>query len=163
MTDQEFHALALPHFGPGRTRRFDPFVRDVGRMGESDALEDAYRFRTPSLRNVTLTAPYGHNGAYPDLVGIVRHHLDPQTGFDSWQHKNAILPTAPWLEAIDFVAFSDVRERVRLRSKVDIQPLQITDQDVADLVSFLDALTGATAQERPLGRPQSVPSGLSVD
>ena len=30
-TDHDFHALALPHFGPGRTRRFDPYVRDVGR------------------------------------------------------------------------------------------------------------------------------------
>ena len=57
LTDQKFHALAIPPFGPGRTRRFDPYTRDVGRMGETDALEDAYRFRTPSLRNVALTAP----------------------------------------------------------------------------------------------------------
>ena len=63
LTDQQFHALMIPPFGPGRTRRFDPYVRDVGRMGETDNLDDAYRFRTPSLRNVALTAPYGHNGA----------------------------------------------------------------------------------------------------
>ncbi|MEM6590193.1 MAG: cytochrome c peroxidase, partial [Pseudomonadota bacterium] len=63
MSDQRFHALGLPPFGPGRTRRFDPYARDVGRMGESDQLEDAYAFRTPMLRNVALTAPYGHNGA----------------------------------------------------------------------------------------------------
>jgi cytochrome c peroxidase len=44
MSDQGFHALALPHFGPGRTRVFDPYVRDVGRMAESNRLEDAYRF-----------------------------------------------------------------------------------------------------------------------
>ena len=44
-TDQKFHALGLPAFGPGRTRRFDPMPRDVGRMGESDALKDAYRFQ----------------------------------------------------------------------------------------------------------------------
>ena len=48
MTDQSFHALALPQFGPGRTRAFDPMPRDMGRMNESDRLEDAYRFRTPS-------------------------------------------------------------------------------------------------------------------
>ena len=63
MSDQGFHALALPAFGPGKTRRFDLQPRDVGRMGESNALEDASRFRTPMLRNVALTAPYGHNGA----------------------------------------------------------------------------------------------------
>jgi cytochrome c peroxidase len=36
--------------------------------------------RTPSLRNVTLSAPYGHNGAYTDLVSMVHHHLDPFEG-----------------------------------------------------------------------------------
>jgi len=76
-TDQAFHAIALPAFGPGRTRRFDPMPRDVGRMGESDALEDAYRFKTPSLRNVALTAPYGHNGAYATLEAMIRHKSDP--------------------------------------------------------------------------------------
>ncbi|MEL6946874.1 MAG: cytochrome c peroxidase, partial [Pseudomonadota bacterium] len=50
LTDQKFYALALPPFGPGRTRVFDPMPRDTGRMAETDQLEDAYRFRTPSLR-----------------------------------------------------------------------------------------------------------------
>ena len=54
-TDQKFHAIALPQFGPGRTRIMDPYVRDVGRMGETDDLEDAYRFRTQSLRTVSYT------------------------------------------------------------------------------------------------------------
>ncbi|MGB1208699.1 MAG: cytochrome-c peroxidase, partial [Paracoccaceae bacterium] len=71
LTDHGFHAIGVPGFGPGRTRRFDPMPRDVGRMGDSDLLEDMYRFRTPSLRNVALTAPYGHNGAYPTLDGMV--------------------------------------------------------------------------------------------
>jgi cytochrome c peroxidase len=30
-----------------------------------------YAFRTPSLRNVALTAPYMHNGAYPTLESVV--------------------------------------------------------------------------------------------
>ena len=76
LSDQNFYALGLPAFGPGRTRRFDPSARDVVRMDESDNIEDAYRFKTPRLRNVALTGPYGHNGAYPDLEGI-RHHLAP--------------------------------------------------------------------------------------
>ena len=88
----------LPPFGPGRTRRFDPYVRDVGRMGETDDLDDAYRFRTPSLRNVELTAPYGHNGAYSTLEGVVRHHLNPHYALDSWHRQMANLPKAKWLE-----------------------------------------------------------------
>ena len=107
LTDHGFHALMLPHFGPGRTRAWDNVVRDVGRMAVSDRIEDAYRFRTPSLRNVALTAPYGHNGAYPTLEGIVRHHLDPAAGFASWTPEMAALPEVPWLAKADFLAFAD--------------------------------------------------------
>jgi len=116
-TDQGFHALGLPGFGPGRTRMFDPIPRDVGRMGKTNLTEDAYRFRTPSLRNAALTAPYGHNGAYP--------------------------------------------ARVEAAIEIDLAPL--TEDDIDALVAFVRALTGATAEIRPLGRPAAVPSGLPVD
>ncbi|MEL6297177.1 MAG: cytochrome c peroxidase [Pseudomonadota bacterium] len=163
LTDQKFHALALPHFGPGRTRPFDPFARDVGRMGKSNRLEDAYRFRTPSLRNVALTAPYGHNGAYATLEGIVRHHLDPQASFDRWRAEDVQLPDAPWLKAIDFVAMADRRERARLRAKVDIEPVNLSDPQVADVIAFLKALTGTKSRHGRWGKPGRVPSGLPVD
>ncbi len=162
-TDQKFHALALPHFGPGRTRMFDPYARDVGRMGESDDLADAYRFRTPSLRNVSLTAPYGHNGAYPTLDGIIRHHLEPLTSFDAWNKDLAALPKVPWLQAVDFISFSDRRERARLRSKVDIEPMDLSQEDVSALVAFVNSLTGTKSKSGRLGRPSVVPSGLPVD
>ena len=163
LSDQEFHALALPPFGPGKTRRFYPQPRDVGRMAESDLLEDAYRFRTPMLRNVALTAPYGHNGAYPTLEGIVRHHLDPLAALDGWSTAQANLPDAPWLAALDFAVVQDSREMARHRRAVDIVPVQLTDTEIAEIVAFLNGLTGATAVARPLGRPTQVPSGLPVD
>ncbi|MEM9268993.1 MAG: cytochrome c peroxidase [Pseudomonadota bacterium] len=163
LTDHQFYALALPHFGPGRTRLFDPVVRDVGRMGETDRLEDAYRFRTPALRNVTLTAPYGHNGAYRSLEGIIRHHLQPQAALAAWTPAEVILPEAPWLQAIDFVSLSDSRERARLAQKVDITPRDLTDAQISDLVAFLGALEGGESTKGRLGRPKAVPSGLPVD
>lgn len=163
MSDQKFHALALPHFGPGRTRLFDPSVRDTGRMAETDDLDDAYRFRTPMLRNVALTAPYGHNGAYPTLEGIIRHHLDPVGSLDKWQAEQAKLPPVPWLAEVDFVAFEDRRERLRLRSKVDIEPVDLRQSEIADLVAFLNALTGGKSRHGRLGKPDAVPSGLEVD
>ncbi|MEM7259146.1 MAG: cytochrome c peroxidase, partial [Pseudomonadota bacterium] len=83
-SSHQFKALALPPFGPGRTRAFDPIPRDVGRMGESDRLEDAYRFRVPMLRNVALTAPYGHNGAYDTLYKMIQHHTDPLSSRQRW-------------------------------------------------------------------------------
>lgn len=163
LSDQEFHALGLPAFGPGRTRRFDPFARDVGRMGESDALEDAYRFRTPALRNVALTAPYGHNGAYPTLKAMVRHHLSPAEARARWTRDMAKLPDVPWLQSIDFVIQQDSREMARQAAKVDIAPMTLSKNEINDLVAFLEALTGETALTRPMGRPKAVPSGLPVD
>ncbi|MEM9970334.1 MAG: cytochrome c peroxidase [Pseudomonadota bacterium] len=163
MSDQQFHALALPAFGPGKTRRFDLQPRDVGRMAESDRLEDAYRFRTPMLRNVALTAPYGHNGAYPTLEGIVRHHLDPLAALDAWDRSMAKLPSAEWLRPVDFIVQQDRMEMARHRAAVDIEPVALNDAEVGEIVAFLHALTGDTAETRPLGRPETVPSGLSVD
>ncbi len=163
MTDQAFHALGVPPFGPGRTRRFDPMVRDVGRMGESDALEDAYAFKTPMLRNVALTAPYGHNGAYPTLEGIVWHHMNPLQSLDNWTPEIAALPSVPWLEAIDFMVWQDSREMARQRAAVQIENNLLTDSEVDQIVAFLHALTGETANDGKLGVPKAVPSGLPVD
>jgi cytochrome c peroxidase len=162
-TDQDFHAIGLPAFGPGRTRQWDPIPRDVGRMGATDDLEDAYSFRTPSLRNVTLTAPYGHNGAYADLRDMVRHMADPLTMRKTWTPAKAGLPDVPWLSEIDFVIQSDTREMLRQAVFLDVRPVQLSDAEVDDIVAFLGSLTGKTALSRPMGRPDTVPSGLPVD
>ena len=162
-TDHGFHAIGLPAFGPGRTRRFDPIPRDTGRMAESNVLDDAYRFRTPSLRNVALTAPYGHNGAYPTLEGIIRHHLNPEVALDQWTPAMARLPKVDNVAAIDFVIRDDSREMARQRAKLDIAPLDLNDAQVADLVAFMHALTGGDSRYGRLGRPDTVPSGLAVD
>jgi len=163
LSDQNFHALALPQFGPGRTRAFDPFPRDTGRMAESDRLEDAYRFRTPQLRNVALTAPYGHNGAYSTLEGIVRHHLNPLESLKKWDRSNANLPEAPWLETVDFIISQDQAETARHQARIDVEPVTLADREVDQLVAFLKSLTGRTVTERPFGAPKTVPSGLPVD
>ena len=162
-TDHDFHALALPAFGPGRTRRFDPIPRDTGRMAETDDIADAYRFRTPSLRNVTLTAPYGHNGAYPTLAGIVRHHADPVGAAAAWTPDMAKLPPAPWIAAIDFVIRDDAREMARVARARDIEAVDLSEAEIADLVAFLGALEGGNSRYGRLGVPKSVPSGLAVD
>lgn len=163
LTDQKFHALAIPPFGPGRTRRFDPYVRDVGRMGETDRLEDAYRFRTPSLRNVALTAPYGHNGAFPDLEGIIRHHLNPSISLKNWQRDKANLPNVPSLESIDFLVWDDRIEMKRYKEKIDINPIPLSEEEIRNLVSFMHALSGRSAEKLRFGIPNQVPSGLTVD
>ena len=163
LSDQDFHAMALPPFGPGRTRQWDPIPRDVGRMGATDDLEDAYRFRTPPLRNVALTAPYGHNGAYAHLRDMVRHMADPVTMRAEWTPALAALPQVPWLQEIDFVIQSDRLEMERSSATLDVRPVSLSEAQVDDLVAFLESLTGVSALERPMGRPATVPSGLLVD
>ncbi|AXT28830.1 methylamine utilization protein MauG (plasmid) [Ruegeria sp. AD91A] len=154
LSDQKFHALGLPPFGPGRTRQWDPFVRDVGRMGESNRLEDAYRFRTPMLRNVALTAPYGHNGAFPDLESVIRHHLDPQASLDTWTPQMAALPEVPWLQKTDFLVWEDYYEMERQRKKNDIEPIQLTEVETQNLIAFLHSLTGSSVDSSKFGVPK---------
>ena len=163
LSDQKFHSIGIPQFGPGRTRPFDPYARDVGRMVETDNIKDMYKFKTPALRNVSLTAPYGHNGAYPTLKSIIKHHLNPIKMNKNWKPEYANLPKAPWLEEIDFVTFSDKREQDRILSSIDIQPIELNDKEIDELVSFLKSLTGRSGNQRPLGKPDKVPSGLSID
>ena len=162
-TDHGFHALAVPPLGPGRTRKFDLLPRDVGRMAETDSLADAYRFRTPSLRNVALTAPYGHNGAFADLNSVVAHHLDPLKSLSKWRPESVALPYAEWLDDSDFIVHDDRFEVARFKSRIDIDPVELDAGEVRDLISFLHALTGEESVRGRLGRPESVPSGLPVD
>ena len=155
LSDQKFHALSLPPFGPGKTRQWDPYARDVGHMGESNRLEDAYRFRTPMLRNVALTAPYGHNGAFPDLDSMIRHHLDPERSLSQWTRDMAALPKVPWLYKADFVVWDDRLEMERQRRAINITPLTLSDADIQNLVAFLNALTGTNVDTPPFGVPDN--------
>lgn len=47
---------------------------DLGRHEVTQEPADLYRYRTPSLRNVALTAPYMHDGSLPSLEAVVRHY-----------------------------------------------------------------------------------------
>lgn len=160
LSDQKFHALQLPAFGPGRTRRFDPIPRDVGRMGKTDLLQDAYRFRTPMLRNVALTAPYGHNGAYPTLEGIIRAHIEEKP---IWSRDLVKLPSAPWIEAVDFIIQQDTREITRQAAVRDTNSIDLSDKDIGNLIDFINGLTGKSTNSTPFGIPEAVPSGLALD
>jgi cytochrome c peroxidase len=67
--DQGFHNIGLPNSA------LDVGRGDVGaggaRNSESGSTFDNYAFRTPSLRNVKLTAPYFHTGSHPSLEAVV--------------------------------------------------------------------------------------------
>ena len=124
-------------------------------MGESNRLEDAYAFRTPMLRNVALTAPYGHNGAYATLEKMVRHHLEPATMRAAWQPADARLPVVSWLAPVDFVIRSDVREMARQARVVPVPGPDLNDIEIARIVAFLESLTGTrSVKNPPFGVPE---------
>lgn len=49
---------------------------DLGRYEVTQHPADRWRYRTPSLRNVALTAPYMHDGSIATLEGVVAHYDD---------------------------------------------------------------------------------------
>ncbi len=49
---------------------------DMGRMEVTKEFIDMFRYRTPSLRNIELTAPYMHNGSIETLEDIVAYYGD---------------------------------------------------------------------------------------
>lgn len=47
---------------------------DIGLARLTNQPEDAGKFKTPSLRNVALTAPYMHDGSIPNLEQVLEHY-----------------------------------------------------------------------------------------
>jgi cytochrome c peroxidase len=52
----------------------DPVLQDSGRMGITGKEEDRYRFKTPSLRNLSYTFPYMHDGRFQTLSAVLNHY-----------------------------------------------------------------------------------------
>lgn len=159
-TDHDFHAIAMPQIGPGKAARFENHARDLGRLRVTGRAEDAYAFRTPPLRNVAHTAPYGHSGAYATLEAVVRHHLDPVKSLRTYDPAQAVLPG---LDVDDLRILSDPAEIDAIAAANSLAPRDLEDQQVADILAFLEALTDTQSLRGALGVPASVPSGLPVD
>jgi cytochrome c peroxidase len=159
-TDHQFHAIAMPQFGPGKAARFEDHTRDVGRAHVTGKPEDHYRFRTPSLRNVTATAPYGHSGAYAELEDVIRHHTDPVTHFENYDREVA-LPQMP--HGDDWRVMDDAEDRAAIIAANELAPMALTDAEIEALVAFMATLTDSHSLDGRLGTPTDVPSGLPLD
>ena len=157
-TDHGFHAIGLPQFGPGK----DDAYSDAGRGMISGVKEDKYRFRTPSLRNVTLSAPYGHNGAYTDLEAMVRHHLDPFEGLGNYDRRQAALHELGESEK-DWKPMDDLAEVLRIAMAAEIEPVDLSESEIDQLMSFLRALEDPISRHGRLGVQDRVPSDLPLD
>jgi len=65
-TDQKFHNNGLYTMASPITQKYDS-----GRVGISKDPADAFKFRTPGLRNVALSAPYMHDGRKTTLADVL--------------------------------------------------------------------------------------------
>jgi len=138
-TDHGFHAIGLPQFGPGKGHGASG-TDDLGRGGVTGAAQDAYRFRTPSLRNVALTGPYGHNGAYADLAQMIRHHADPGAGLAHFSGPPAGM--LPGLDE-DETHLLEMQDDTALQiySASTLPPIILTEREIQAITDFLGALT----------------------
>jgi len=161
LTDQEFHVLAIPQIGPGKGHGING-LEDFGRENVTGDINDRYKFRTPSLRNVALTGPWGHDGAYDSLKTIVKHHFDPYSSMENYDKTQVVLPTRQDLNELDFSAYNNLEIRRSVIDHCEIVPIRVSDQYVDDIVSFLYALTDESMINLRKDVPKSVLSGLSV-
>lgn len=195
LTDQQFHAIAMPQIGPGKDDGWDQSywqasgfalrVEDQGRYDTTQDGRDRYKFRTPTLRNVALTGPWGHAGTYDSLEAVVRHHADPVASLHAYgvsddnlvpvRHFVAARGTGSTLkfDPVDNARLEDflARDTWVSRSKpmrdviADANELAATplgERDVADVVAFLHALTDPRSADQQFLVPDAVPSGLAV-
>lgn len=59
----------------GKVILADAEIAELGRFAVTGDPQDMGAFRTPSLRNVTRTAPYMHDGSIPTLEAAIEHEL----------------------------------------------------------------------------------------
>ena len=160
LTDHQFHAMGVPQIGPGKAARFETHARDEGRFRVTGDEGDLYAFRTPSLRNVALTPPYGHSGSYGTLRDFLRSHVDPVAGLAAYSIEQAVLPA---MEVDDMGVMSDPAQVSVIGEAVQVAPVVLTEADILALAAFLGTLTDGAALEGRLGVPDAVPSGLPVE
>lgn len=65
LTDELFHNIGIG---------MDKKEPDLGRFTQTKVEADKGAFRTPTLRNIALTAPYMHDGSLPTLREVVEHY-----------------------------------------------------------------------------------------
>ncbi|MHC5115058.1 MAG: cytochrome-c peroxidase [Planctomycetota bacterium] len=164
-TSHDFAAVAMPQIGPGKGDNMPGFsdgLDDFGRERVTGDPADRFRFRVLSLRNVALTGPWGHGGAYNTLEAIVRHMLNPIAGLNTYDTSQAALPSRPDLDAIDFECYDNPARRSALAQANELDSVSLSEQQVKDLVDFLHALTDPASIDLRHEIPASVPSGLPM-
>ena len=127
------------------------------------------KFRTPTLRNVALTAPYGHSGAYNSLRSVVEHHLNPEDSLYAYAYndnneRQAVLPPHPILDSENYIVMDDMKRVKTIAHYNELAPMSYSSRDIDRIIDFLHALTdpGSIDLRRDQNVITGVPSGLPI-
>lgn len=123
-SDFNFHVVGARQQGPGFQ---ETPHEDLGRWGVTRLDGDRYRFRTPSLRNVALTAPYTHSGTYATLRDVVAFMA---SGGGDHPHVPA--------------------------GRIELVPRGLTAGEIDAIVAFLEGLTDAPDLDVPARVPSGL-------
>ena len=93
----------------------DPKTSELGRFAISHGFDDLGSFKTPTLRNIAVTAPYMHDGSIETLEDVMLHYMNGGV-------------TEAGDPVNDFLSGG-------------IRPLDIEVEQIEDLVAFMEALT----------------------
>ena len=152
-SDNEFHNTGVPQLGPGKTESA-PF--DHGRELVSADAVDRFAFRTPSLRNVDESAPYMHDGAYPELGDAIVHYVNPllsAADYDLELMLDELRPTVHQEPAHIEELTSNLSEELLIDGIAAGLP---------NIRAFLETLTDHNYADFETLTPGSVPSGLPL-
>jgi cytochrome c peroxidase len=128
--------------------RLEPVALD-GAGGAAEQLGDL------ALRNVELTAPYGHDGAFTDLRAFIDHYSvsDAKLRAFTTDHLEALLQGTMLATADAILATRDTL----------LNGVVFPDVVVDEVTAFMLALTDPAARDLGHVVPERVPSGLPVD
>ena len=155
---QQFASVGVPQIGPG-TGSAAPL--DGGREDQFSGAKPGtpqFLFRVAPLRNVELTAPYMHDGAYATLEAVVRHYNNADSALKAFDASEL----APPLRA---AYHGDAATISKLSAALDgrlRRPLGLTAEEQTQLVTFLKSLTDPSVRDLSSIIPTSVPSGLPI-
>ena len=153
-TDNQFHNVALAQLGPGAGDGPDG-RDDFGRMKVTGHPADRYAFRTTPLRNVELTGPWGHDGAFTDLRAFVDHYSESDLKLQRYDANQL----EPQLRGTVLATFAEI---LATRDTL-LDGVVFTAQQVDEVAEFMKALTDPAARHVRQLTPGSVPSKLEVD
>ena len=119
-------------------------VAEHRQLAEPDAGAGRFRFRTPTLRNVALTAPYMHNGTLTTLEDVLRF-------YDNGRSENPNVVSRRGRRGDDDGVARLARRFRRVRD--------MSEGEMQDIIAFLESLTDTDFDRTIPGR---VPSGLPV-